>query len=246
LKATYTINYVQEIDSTNGYLQQLRKTNDLPEGYIVSAFYQKKGRGQTGNNWVSEAGKNITFSMNLTPRFLPAGDQFYLSMAVSLGIVHGIENFGVVAKIKWPNDILIHKRKICGILIENTVEGNFLGSVTIGAGVNVNQMNFPENIPHVTSLALELGKELNLDQVIHALATHILHYYQLLKNLHLEELKQMYLEKLFGYHESMGYVDDEGRFTGEIQDVLPTGELLVRRSDGKTRAYLFKEITYQL
>ncbi len=246
MEATYTINYVQEIDSTNAYLQQLRKTNDLPEGYIVSAFYQKKGRGQTGNNWVSEAGKNITFSMNLTPRFLPAGDQFYLSMAVSLGIVQSIENFGVEAEIKWPNDILMHRRKLCGILIENTVEGNFLGSVTIGAGLNVNQMSFPENIPHVTSLALELGKELNLDHLIHDLARQILHYYQLLKNHHLEELKQMYLEKLFGYNIPLVYVDDEGRFTGEIKDVLPTGELIVRRNDGNARTYLFKEITYQL
>ncbi len=245
MKVNYNIDYVQEVDSTNAYLQQMRNVKNLPEGYIVSAFYQKKGRGQTGNSWVSEAGKNITFSMNLTPRFLPAGDQFFLSMSVSLGIVQCIENLGVEAKIKWPNDILIHGRKVCGILIENTVEGNCLGNVTVGTGLNVNQKKFPENIPHVTSLALALGKELNRDELIHSLARQILHYYQFLKNHQLDELKDLYLQKLFRYKEPAFYEDDKGSFTGEIIDVLPTGELIVRRNDGRNTAYLFKEISYQ-
>ncbi|HYQ56854.1 MAG TPA: biotin--[acetyl-CoA-carboxylase] ligase, partial [Draconibacterium sp.] len=121
---------LSEVDSTNNYAKQL-VAEKAHSGTVVLAQYQKNGRGQVGNFWESEAGKNLLFSLILYPAFLDAGKQFYISKVVSLALVEVLNECIIDVKIKWPNDIYVGDKKIAGILIENTMKGNKLESSVI-------------------------------------------------------------------------------------------------------------------
>ena len=130
-----------ELESTNNYAKQL-VSDKVEEGTVVLAQFQSKGRGQQGNYWESETGKNLLFSLILYPDFLEAEFQFSLSMLVSLAIVSVLDEETDEVQIKWPNDIYVGKLKIAGILIENTIKGSKLGSTIVGVGLNLNQEMF--------------------------------------------------------------------------------------------------------
>ncbi|MFI5140988.1 MAG: biotin--[acetyl-CoA-carboxylase] ligase [Bacteroidia bacterium] len=127
--------HILELDaaeSTNTYATNLIKEIQVAEGTIVFTHNQTKGRGQVGNTWQAETGKNLTFSMVLHPNFLAVEKQFYLSKITSLAVFGMLTEFLNTSlydiKIKWPNDILVNDKKIAGILIENILRGNFLQS----------------------------------------------------------------------------------------------------------------------
>src|SRR5688572_19765009 len=123
------------VDSTNTYATTLLKNQKPPEGLIIQAFHQTAGRGQMGTNWHSPAGESLTFSVILTPTFLKVDQQFYLNMAVSLGVYEYLTTKGVAGGlIKWPNDILVQRKKLAGILIENALQGNKIQHSIIGVG----------------------------------------------------------------------------------------------------------------
>ena len=109
-----------ECHSTNSLLLDLTRKISQPEGTIVITKQQSRGRGQHGNSWESEPGKNLTLSLLLKPNFLAVKQQFYLTMAFSLGVCDFLTERSIGnVKIKWPNDILVNERKVAGILIEN-------------------------------------------------------------------------------------------------------------------------------
>ena len=142
------------VDSTNNYASKL------------VANFQGEGKGQRGNVWSSEPGKNLTFSLVLNPKRVAPSEAFVISKIVSLAICKYLES--VIDEdvfIKWPNDIYVGEKKICGILIENQFKGNNFEYAIIGIGLNVNQTNF-QNLPRVTSLFLESKKELDLKSVL--------------------------------------------------------------------------------
>jgi len=112
--------YFDMVDSTNNYASLIAGKSGIPEGTLVWAGFQSAGRGQAGNRWESEAGKNLTFSLILYPHFLPPEMQFLLSEAVSLGITDFLTLYIPNPLIKWPNDIYAENRKIGGILIEHS------------------------------------------------------------------------------------------------------------------------------
>jgi len=143
---------IDAIDSTNSYLKKLATNGTINSYTVVVAKHQTAGRGQMGTLWVSEANKNLTFSFLIKFNSFKSTSQFYLSMAVSLGVLLAVN--AVVKSsffIKWPNDILADKDKVAGILIENTLRGNFIKQSVIGIGLNVNQKNFSKSIGNVTS-----------------------------------------------------------------------------------------------
>ena len=131
---------LEEVDSTNRYLKDyLLKDNNTIEGLVVVATNQHSGRGQKGNTWQSEQGKNLTFSIFIKPN-IQVQAQFLISKAISLGIVDFLNDVGLSElKIKWPNDIFCKDKKIARILIENTLKGNNVSNSIIGIGLNVNQ-----------------------------------------------------------------------------------------------------------
>ena len=133
-----------KVDSTSSYLKTLLSNFEpLVQGTVIMADEQYAGRGQNNNKWLSQRGKNLTFSIYLVPHFLAAHQQFKLNQAITLGITDSLTKLlGNSCKIKWPNDIYFKEDKIGGVLIENTVRGNKISESVIGIGLNVNQTVF--------------------------------------------------------------------------------------------------------
>ena len=148
----FTKEHLAETDSTNTYLQQLDADRHLPEGYIAYTDTQRAGRGQRGNSWESQPGKNLTFSLLLRPEHIPANQQFLLSQAVSLAATDVLNRYASGFSIKWPNDIYWEDKKIAGILIENVLSGSTFARSIVGIGLNINQERFISDAPNPVSL----------------------------------------------------------------------------------------------
>jgi BirA family biotin operon repressor/biotin-[acetyl-CoA-carboxylase] ligase len=171
----HTILNFNELPSTNDYLKE--NASFFNEGTVVWTKNQTSGRGQQGNKWISEADKNLTFSILLLPHFLQVNKQFYLSMVTALAVTDFLKKFDVEAQIKWPNDILVNKKKISGILIENTLKGNSINCSIVGVGININQTNFCA--PNSTSLlnVIKSNSAFNLEELLKAFITIFEKYY---------------------------------------------------------------------
>jgi len=150
--------HLKEVDSTNTYTINLKNTNVFKDGLVVSTDFQTEGKGQRGSCWESEHGKNIL----LTAVFeldLKLYHQFEISKIVAVSIVEFLEGLGLRALIKWPNDILIDKQKVAGVMIQNMITKNTISHSVIGIGLNVNQLKFLDYNPTATSLKLKLDSE---------------------------------------------------------------------------------------
>ncbi|MDR1681680.1 MAG: biotin--[acetyl-CoA-carboxylase] ligase [Prevotellaceae bacterium] len=238
------ITWLSEIDSTNRYAAQ--RSADAPEGSVWAAFTQTAGRGQQHNSWESEPHKNLTFSLLLRPVWLPAEEQFYLSKAVSLGITGFLRQHGLEPAIKWPNDVYAGDRKIAGILIENQITGSGIGSSIVGIGLNVNQERFFSDAPNPTSIVLETGRTLDLQQALPELTACILNRYESLRAGDRPSLDADYHAQLYRCNQWHLFATDATRFRARIVGVRPSGELLLEDEQRQTRAYLFKEVHFCL
>ena len=145
------IKWFKTIDSTNNRIALDKE--DLADKTVYMTDFQTAGKGQRGNGWESAKAENLLFSILFKPSDILAENQFIISQAVTLGIVEYVRSKGITAKIKWPNDIYVNDRKICGILIENSVNGNNLVSSIVGIGFNLNQLTFSPDIPNPVSLS---------------------------------------------------------------------------------------------
>ena len=230
-------------DSTNAYLKDLLVAENPPDGTVVQAIWQQKGRGQFGRTWLSEPGKNLTFSILKKFEQLKVSDQFLLSMVTSLAIITVLKKHGVPdLQVKWPNDILSGKHKICGILVENMVKGEWLKASIIGIGLNVNQEDFPTDLS-ATSVKLETGKDLALDMLLQDItATWDIHW-EAYSNKPFEIIRLAYEELLFRKGEQTAFTTPEGNtFQAKVMGIDPSGCLLLRRENGDTQAYALNEI----
>ena len=156
--------HLPEVTSTNSYAKEMLKDKRPPEGTVIVADHQTAGKGQDGNSWESEAGKNILMTLILYPSFVEISSQFRISMAVALGIIDFLKEILPDQRIliKWPNDIYVGKGKIGGILINNEIMGDHFEHVIAGIGLNVNQLRFPTELADsATSLLLASGKEVD-------------------------------------------------------------------------------------
>ena len=204
---------------------------------MVWADYQTAGRGQGTNTWESERGKNLTFSILLHPVDLPANRQFLLSMQVSLAICEALgEHIGDLS-IKWPNDIYWRNAKIAGILIENSLQGSVIRDSIVGVGLNVNQRQFMSDAPNPISLWQICEHETDREQLLKDILA-------ALDRLLGQEVRERYLSMLYrrkGFHP---YVDKDGAFMAELEDVEDDGHLLLCDDSGGRRRYAFKEVTF--
>ena len=232
----FEIIHIDETDSTNRWLTTQGDSTPA-ENKVVWADYQTAGRGCGTNRWESERGKNLLFSMLIHPIDLPANRQFHISMAVSLAICEALGQHIGALSIKWPNDIYWKNAKICGILIENTLQGGCIKDSVIGVGLNVNQRRFLSDAPNPVSLWQICGREFDREQLLHdilnALDHHLYH-----------DVKEQYCSLLYRRHGYHPYVDDEGAFMAEIVDVEDDGHLLLRDDSGLLRRYAFKEVQF--
>lgn len=234
--------FVPECHSTNTLLSEMSAKSDLPEGTLVIADHQTAGRGQRGNQWVAQPGQNFTFSFLLKPKALAASLQFQLNMALSLGVLGYLQQKQLGRlRIKWPNDILVGDKKICGLLIENTLRGIFIDRSVVGIGLNVNQTDFALN--SATSLALELNRPSvlpgELPLLLQQLEARLLEHHRGC----LSQQKEEYLQHLYGYQQARTFVAGHGKFTGSIVGVSHEGRLQVE-ANGQLRHYGVQEIAF--
>jgi BirA family biotin operon repressor/biotin-[acetyl-CoA-carboxylase] ligase len=235
--------YMPTCHSTNDIALDLVSKYDKKEGTLVVTDKQLKGRGQRGNEWQSQGGQNLTFSVVLKPNFVRADEQFYLNMMVSLAIYDAIDEvIPEAAKIKWPNDILVEQKKVCGVLIENTLTGQRIGSSVVGIGLNVNQEHFA--IAQAASLSKFAGKQLSLTNLLERIILHMEAYYLLLKKGDKATIKDKYCQVLYGFGHSVK-LHTEHDFLGVIKDVDSLGRIIVDE-DGAKRTFDFKEVKFVL
>ncbi len=219
--------FLPETDSTNHQLQMLLKSGHVKEGFTVSTAYQHTGRGQMGKFWHSMPGQNILMSFVLYPTSIKADEQFYLSMAISLGVYDFLTEMLQGVSIKWPNDIMVNNQKICGILIQNTLSGNSIAHSIIGLGLNVNQTSFYPELSFATSLKILTAKEYNLAASQLNLTDCIDERYKQLKSRQFEALKADYIQHLFGMTEPRNFLIENQVVKGIIKGIDEYGCLLV-------------------
>jgi BirA family biotin operon repressor/biotin-[acetyl-CoA-carboxylase] ligase len=234
--------FVPECHSTNTLAQQITQNQTTAEGAIVITENQTAGRGQQGNIWLAEPGKNLTFSIILKPSFLALGQQFFLSIVTTLGIYDFLnQHVHKRISIKWPNDVLVADKKICGILIENQVQGSKINNTIVGIGLNINQRSFTSD--RATSLTIETDHEFILEDQLHKLLEQIERRYLQLRNKKFNELKDEYLSHLYWRNEKHLFTVSGKNLEGTIQGVDESGRLIVF-CDERDQAFGIKEISF--
>lgn len=243
--------WLDEVASTSSYLAAVAE--GLPHGAVVAARSQTAGRGQRGNSWEAEPGRNLTFSMLLRPSGIAAAEQFRLSEAVALGIAATLQEAlpAVAVRIKWPNDVYAGDRKICGILIENSLMGNIIRQSIVGVGINVNQTEWRSDAPNPIAMAQLAGREYELGPLLERVCAAILgelsNAQSPAESVHCD-LHARYMSLLWG-REGLTYRDaaSGATFRARIAAVAPDGMLTLAPTDGgRLRSYAFKQVAVVL
>ncbi len=252
MKAEIPITWFDSIDSTNSEARRRLPANAKMSVY--AAKFQTAGRGQRGNKWSSAAGQNLTFSvlLNFThPRMpdLAVRNQFLLSIASALSVSDLLRKLNIRNTIKWPNDIYIGRRKVCGMLIENIVGNAGLEHSIIGIGLNLNQTEFPPELVNPTSVLVSAGLRTVPEEVLDDFLDIFSEYISYLSDIEgINEIRNIYVSRLFGlgvsreYHDCLRNVD----FTGTIKGISEEGQLLMEMPDKTVTNYSFKEVSYMI
>jgi len=238
--------FFENLPSTNTQAAILLKSNELTEGTVIFTNYQLAGRGQMGNIWESEYGKNLLISIVLSPSMIIPSDQFYISMTVSLGISDFLKRYIQVCRIKWPNDIYVNNDKIAGLLIENSIMGNHIENTIAGIGLNINQDIFLSDAPNPVSLKLITGMTFELNICLNQLVSDLDKRYKQLIAGKSDQIKEEYISQLFRLNELHNYRDKNGIFSGRINSVNDYGWLQIERENGRIREYSFKDVEFIL
>jgi len=235
--------YIRETDSTNTKLRALLHEQSLTEGFIVRTDFQTSGKGQKGNSWESERGKNLLFSILLYPTHIPIDKQFIVSQLISIAIKKTLDQYSHGFLVKWPNDIYYFDKKIGGILIENIIQGSEIKSMIVGIGLNINQIKFESDAPNPVSLMQITGKRIARIAVLNQIYKNLMELY-----LHADEEKvaEIYAESLYckdGFHR---YSAGGEEFEAKIIRVHPDGKLELETTGAERREYYFKEVSFVL
>lgn len=219
--------------STNSDIKELAM-NGAEEGTVVRADMQTAGRGRRGRNWVSEKGDSLLFSVLLRPDIDP-DKASRITLLMALAVVKRLrEQYGLEAAIKWPNDIVIHGKKVCGILTElhPDTDGTFF--VIVGCGINVGQKRIPDELQEIaTSLALEGGSVIATEELLAEILSEFERYYdRFLQVETLEAFTDEYNTWLISLNKEVRVLDPKGEFNGISKGINNKGELLVELPDG--------------
>ena len=240
--------HLEEVDSTNSYI--MRNVGELEAPVMVTAYRQTAGQGQRGKSWESAPGENLTFSIFYRPNeFLPMA-QFAMSEAVALGVVDFLHMHGVEAKVKWPNDIYVGDRKICGILIRHSILGSFVDYSVIGVGINVNQMEFLSDAPNPVSMGQITGEMYDIAalyaEVAAIMESRLEHIGEedYRNELHSEFMRSLWRGD--GKEYPFTETTSGETFSATIADIAAHGPMTLRLADGGERTYAFKEISFVL
>ena len=234
--------FLPSCHSTNEMASVLLTKQEQLNGTVVYTDYQSSGKGQRGNTWESEEGKNILISIILDTHFVEPTDFFDLTIVTSLAI-HDLlsEYFKDGFKIKWPNDLYFNDKKIAGILIENYIRQNVIEWCIAGIGLNVNQKIFHEK--NAISLSNICDQTFNREELISLLLQKIERRYFQLKKSKKKELKDSYISNLYWRNELHVFQSEGTYFNGRLIDVEPSGKLVMEVENG-VRLFDFKEIQF--
>ena len=247
--------YIKQTHSTSTLLRE-QYTDDLPHLYTIRTDFQTAGRGQAGNSWESEEGKNLLFSSLLRYEGIRAADQWRLSMLVAVAC------WEVLAKylpkdwltIKWPNDIYYGDKKLVGILIENSLSGSMVDHTIAGIGMNVNQTEWLSNAPNPMSMKQITGQDYPIEQLLSD-------WFSAMKSWETrttEEIKDAYMQHLYrrqGWHlyverevsimpTAIAADTEEGIFRAELVGITEQGELQLHTENNEEKTYHFKQIRF--
>lgn len=231
--AGHPVSFYETINSTN-LRAKLDADNGAPEGALVVADMQTAGRGRRGRAWSSPAGLNVYFTLILKPRYVPDKASM-VTLVMALAVAEGIrETCGVEAGIKWPNDIVVNGKKVCGILTEMSVEKDFIHHVVIGVGINVGLQEFaPELADTATSLQAECGRKVPKAALVANIMKAFEKYYESFREkTDLSDLVDSYNKMLVNRGKTVRVLDPKGEYSGVAEEINELGELLVELPDG--------------
>jgi len=218
--------------------------SSVPDETVVLSYYQQKGRGQQGNHWESAPGMNLLASIIVFPVFLSPAKQFSLSKIVSLSLVDWLRQETEGVTIKWPNDIYISERKIAGILIETTVQGDLLHSAVIGIGMNLNQETFSPALPNPVGLKQFTGRNYDLYTVVQQVREIFSGWYRILKAGRTLEIDAAYRNALFRNNQWSLFRKADALLEARIAGIGEFGQLILEERPGKRSEYHFREIEF--
>ncbi len=239
----FKITHLESVDSTSNYVATAFAQGKIGHGSVILADKQTSGRGQRDSIWHSEGGLNLLFSILLTPDNMSASEGQSVMHCTTLALVGLLNSFGVVAQVKWPNDIYVGNRKMAGILIENQLTGSRISRSIIGVGLNINQAEFGDL--NATSLFLETGEYVDLKEVLFRFLHHFNEQWMSLCANNMQQLKSNYCALLLGLNILMTFEDANGEFNGMIAGVDDLGRLQVKTEEGQN-VYDLKEIQFKL
>ena len=259
----YPINWFEEVESTNN---EALKQYEIADNFAVfAAHFQTKGRGQRGAGWESAPGMNLTFSILMKRSNLIPSKQFVISQIVAIGVKRYLQTLGIEASVKWPNDIYVGDKKICGVLIEHRIMGDTLSGSIAGIGVNINQEVFLSDAPNPVSVYNIIGRKLDIEEELKSLTGIIYSLYKVVADsiaafddtiafdngtAHdsavITSLEKEYHNSLYHLQEYCLYMEmpNEKTVEAKIIGVDQSACLLLERRDGTIKRYHFKEVKY--
>ena len=238
-----TIYYEEALDSTNNKAKKLAREGAV-EGTLVIADQQTNGKGRLGRVWKSPAGAGIWMSLILRPNILPQYAS-QVTLIAGLNMCEAIQEMtGLTASIKWPNDVVVNGKKICGILTEMSAEMDQVNYIVVGIGVNVNIKSFPEDLPHASSLALEGGHDYSRKAIIKCfLKKFEIDYNQYKVKPDLESIKNRYEKSCITLHKKVKLIKKNEEMVAQAIEITSQGGLKVRYEDGTEEEVVSGEVS---
>jgi BirA family biotin operon repressor/biotin-[acetyl-CoA-carboxylase] ligase len=238
---------LDSVDSTNNYTANLAKQGEIVSGTVILADVQTEGKGQRGTVWTSNASENLLLSVFIVPDNLSVRNQAAVMHFSALAMVKVLRKIGILAQVKWPNDIVVEDEKIAGILIENSIVGDKIDTVIIGIGCNVNQLEFGEIV--ATSVRKQLHESVGIMELVFQLIDAMNEGWTRLNKGDYARLKNDYTSGMFRLNEVAKFRDKDGEFFGKILGTDEIGRLEIEQVDrevGDIRSYSLKEIEFML
>lgn len=238
------------IGSTNTYLRELNGGDPAYDYEVAVADFQTAGRGQKGNTWESEQGKNLLFSILAHPKGIRVQEQFYISEAIALAVSDAViavagPEYAADFSVKWSNDIYYKDFKMAGILIENTLQGSSILDTVVGVGLDVNQEVFVSDAPNPISLKNITGRDYDRDALLDDIIARFIGYMEKDPDARFQ-VDQLYRDRLYRRHGYHRFRDESGVFEACIEGIRPDGCLMLQTRSGEHRTYEFKQVQFIL
>lgn len=237
------------IGSTNTYLTGLKGGDPEFDYEVAVAGFQTAGRGQRGNTWESQPGKNLLFSVLAHPSSIDVSRQFFISQAIAMAVSDCVRDcigpeLGQYVSVKWPNDIYWKDCKMAGILIEHSVMGRCIQHTVVGVGLDVNQTVFESDAPNPISMANVAEHEFELEPLLQSVIDRFAYYMERSDDEGMQTLDGQYHERMFRKEGLHLFHDADGDFMARIDHVEPNGCLVLETQDGEKRTYEFKQVQF--